>query len=440
MMKEESISNLIDTQYWEYSRYVLESRAIPSVLDGFKPVQRRALWVARSLAKNGLVKVSKLAGSAMSLHPHGNTSIESAISGMAQDFASANNVCWFEGKGAFGSRIAGPGNGIGAARYVSVRLPQRFHDIIETDSNLIEMKPNYDDTEQEPVAFLPMVPNILLNPIQGIAIGFACNILPRKYEDVVKCQLAHLNGKGFRAPKVHYEGFKGTIEHVEDDTWKSIGVFEQKTKKKIIITELPIGFNRESYIKHLDTLEEKELITSYTDECTDEFLFTVNLKKEMTEEDIITKFKLTTLLHENITVVDFKGKIRKMTSSEIIKEYTDYRFKFYLKRFKKMGNHDKAEYEFKRDLLKVITTGMFKKFPTLKKDEIKKLLIENDIKDVNIPKILQVPIYRFGNDEVAKLKAELAELKKKIQLLVQLCKDESLRKDEYIKELKKLKV
>lgn len=433
-----SIKDILNTQYKEYSYYVLESRAIPSVIDGLKPVVRRGLWCGTKMAKDW-VKVSKLAGSTMSLHPHGNTSIESAISGLAQDFASANNICWFEGKGAFGSRITGPGNGIGAARYVSVKLSESFYDILDVDRGLITMVPNYDDTDQEPKYFLPLVPAVLLNPTQGIAVGYACNILPRKLSDIVHCQVQHLQGKGFREPKPYYEGFKGEISKTSDNTWTSTGVFERKGKKKIIITDLPIGQTRESYIRVLDALEDRDVITSFTDDCTDEFLFTINLKTEMTDEEIVEKFKLTSNLNENINVIGFDGKIRSMTVTEIIKEFTDFRFGFYLKRFKKQFNELKDQFEYERDLLKVIQKGLFKKFPDLKKDEIKKLLLDNDIQDKNITRIVNTPIYKFGKDEIETLKKKLLELKKKLENLVKLCKDENLRKDEYLKELKGVK-
>lgn len=435
-MKDITIKEILNTQYKEYSYYVLQSRAIPSVIDGLKPVMRRSLWTGIKLSKDW-VKVSKLAGSAMGLHPHGNTSLESAISGCAQDFASANNLCWFEGKGAFGSRITGPGNGIGAARYVSVKLSKHFYDIIDIDRDLINLVSNYDDTDKEPEHFLPLVPAVLLNPTQGIAVGFACNILPRKLSDVIHCQLQHLQGKSFREPKVYYEGFKGVVEKVENQTWKTVGVFERSGKKKIVITELPIGYNRESYIKILDQLEDRGIITSFTDDCTDSFMFTIMLKTEMTDEDIIDKFKLVTNLTENINVIGFNGKVRSMTVTEIITEFTDYRFGLYIKRFKRQFYELKDQFEFERDLLKVIKLGLFKKFPDLKRNEIKQLLLDNDINENNINRIIQTPIYKFGKEEIDKLKNSLMELKKNIEHLVKLCKDSELRKQEYIKELKK---
>ena len=439
-MRSINISQLIDTQYREYSRYVVEFRAIPSVIDGLKPVQRRGLWVAKHLAKTNPIKVSKLAGSAMSLHPHGNTSIENAISAMAQPFPGANNICWFEGKGAFGFRIDGPGNGIGAARYVSVKLAPPFFDIMDVDSDLIHMISNYDDTEKEPATFLPIIPAVLVNPTQGIAVGFACNILPRKISDIIHCQQQYLEGKEFREPKVYFEGFKGKIDKIGECAWETVGVFTRKSDRNIEIIELPIGWNRENYVKHLDMLEEKEIILNYTDDSTDTFRFTIKLAQPLSDEDILDKFKLKQQLHENLTVIDFNGKIRKMTVTEIIKEFTHYRFGFYLKRYKKLGREYKADYEFKRDLLNVIQTGLFKKFPELNKEQIKELLIKNAIKEYNIQRIINVPIYRFGKDEVDKLKADLSEIKTNIQHLLKLCNDEGLRKAEYIKELKRVKI
>ena len=101
---------------------------------------------------------------------------------------------------------------------------------------------------------------------------------------------------------------------------------------------------------------------------------------------------------------------------------------------------NRDEFEFKRDLLKVIQKGLFKKFPELSKDAIKELLLENEIMEKNIAKIIQTPIYRFGKDEVERLKEELRNLKNYLENLVKLCKDEELRKDEYKKELKAIKI
>lgn len=435
-MRQLDIPDLLETQYKTYSYYVLESRAIPHIVDGMKPVQRRALFSAMKLCYNDPVKVVKLSGYTMQYHPHGDVSISDSICNMAQRFVGATNVNWFDGKGAFGSRLS---NICASPRYISVKLSKNFKDIIDIDNDLIEMVSSYDDCSKEPKNFLPLIPTVLLNPIQGIAVGFACDILPRKLKDVVHCQLAYLEGKGFREPAPYYDGFKGEIVKLEENVWQTRGIFK-KDGKRLIITELPIGYNREKYIQILDNLEELDIISNYTDDCTSEFHFTITLKVDMTEDLIYEKFKLTSNLNENINVIWFNGKIKKITVTEIIKEFTDFRIKIYLKRYKKLFVINKDEFEYKRDLLKVMIKGYFKQFPSLSKEEIKKFLLENDIMEKNIARIIQTPIYKFGKDEIVALRTELENLKKYLENVVQLCKSEELRKVQYIKEIKEIKL
>lgn len=438
-IRKVDIPTIINEDYKSYSLYVVQERAIPSILDGLKPVQRRILWIAQKYFKNEKVKVTKLAGNAMAIHPHGSAAIEGAASNMGQKFAGANNIPYFEGYGAFGSRIVGPGNGIGAARYISVKLSENYHDIMAADLNLVKTKPSYDDADVEPVSFLPIIPTVLLNPMQGIAVGFATTIYPRNIKDIIHCQLQYLEDKGFHEPKIYFDGFKGEITKLDEKTWQTKGVWK-KEGKKIVISELPIGWTREAYIKVLDTLEEKEIISSYTDECTSDFLFTVVPKIDLNDEDIWNKFELIDTLNENINVIGFDGKIIKMTVTDIIKQFTDYRLKIYFERYKTQFIEGKAEFEYKRDLIRVMIKGLFKKFPDLKKEEIKELLLENEIQEKHVAKIIQTPIYRFGKEEIEALRKELEEKKKYLENLVKLCKDENLRKDAYKQDLKAIKL
>lgn len=436
-MEQKNITNIIEEQYKPYAKYVVESRALPKISDGLKPVQRRALWAGKKSAKD-FTKVSKLAGATMSNHPHGDIAICDAISNMAQDFAGANNMCWFEGKGTFGSRITGPGKGIASARYVSVKLSENFHDIYEVDSDLINMVPNYDETDKEPDSFLPLVPTVLLNPIQGIAVGFACNILPRNFESVRNAQINYLNGKNFRAIKPEYKGFKGEITNGEKEgQWVSTGCWDLNGKT-LTITELPIGTTRESFVAHLDKLDEREIVSDYSDNCKDDFNFTVKLKK--IPEDLETTFKLKANLNENITLIGFENDVlERITDVDVIKKFTDWRFAFYLDRFKKRLEETDDELEFKKALLLVIEKGLFKKFPSQTRKQIVETLRSHKIKDEHSKRILQIPIYRFGKDEVVKLKEEIKSLELKKKEFQSLVKCKTKRKEFYIKELKSLK-
>ena len=437
------ISEILENQYKPFCRYVIESRAIPKITDGLKPVQRRSLWAAKKVAKD-FTKVAKLAGTTMSNHPHGNTSIESTISCMAQDFPGSNNVCFFEGKGTFGKRINGPGKGFSSARYVAVRLHENFYNMLDVDSELVNMIPNYDETDVEPESFLPVMPAVLLNPCQGIAVGFACNILPRDMNDIKKLQIAYLQGKNIDKkvlPPV-YSGFTGTIEKSEKESqWKCTGVFNRKTKNIIEIVDLPIGVSREQYVTVLDKLEDENIITSYQDNCKSNFSFIVRLKLDLDDAAIVNLFKLSANLNENITLIGFDGQsvLERVSEIDVIKQFTDWRFGFYLERFKRQLGVVSDELEFKKSLLLVITKGIIKKFPTMSRKEIVDELKSYNIKQDHITKILQIAIYRFGKDEALKLKQEIDELSVEMEKIDLLVKSKEKRTEVFIEELKNCK-
>lgn len=430
------ISEIIEGQYKPFSYYVIESRAIPKLSDGLKPVERRSLWAAKKTAAKELCKVSKLAGATMSNHPHGNTSIEDAISSMAQNFTGANNVTYFEGKGTFGSRLTGPGKGYASARYVSVKLSENFYKYFDVDSDLIPLVPNYDETDKEPDHFLPIVPAILLNPTSGIAVGFACDILPRNIEEVKKAQIDYLHGKKLKPLTPYYEGYKGVIFKNSEGGWSSKGIWEMHGNK-VHISELPIGYDRESFVNILDKLEEKGIVKDYIDNCKGDFDFDVILTQAITEDDFILKFKMVNNLNENITVIGFNNEVlEKITDSEVIERFTKWRFGFYLERYKRKLLITSDELELKRATLLVIEKGLFKKFPTQQKKEIIKTLQDESIKKEHIIKIMQLPIYRFGKEEVDKLKAQIKELETNEEEYTELVKNEDKRKQVYISELK----
>jgi len=431
------ISDIIESQYKPFSYYVIESRAIPKIADGLKPVERRSLWAAKKVASKEWCKVSKLAGSTMSNHPHGNVSIEASISSMAQQFTGANNVTFFDGKGTFGSKITGSGNGIASARYVSVKLSDNFYKYFDVDSDLIPLIPNYDETDKEPDYFLPIIPAVLLNPITGIAVGFACEILPRNIDEVKKAQIAYLQGKKLQSLTPYYEGFLGEIFKNAEGGWASKGCW-QVSGTKLHISELPIGYTRESFVGLLDKLDERGTIKDYTDNCKDGFNFDIVLTQPLTEEDLVYKFKLTNNLNENITLIGFNNEVlEKISDVEVIERFTKWRFSFYLERYKNKLKITSDELELKKAILMVIEKGLFKKFPNQQKKEIIKTLQDENIKKDHLIKIMQLPIFRFGKDEVDKLKDQIKELEKNTKEYDELVGSEDKRKLVYINELKK---
>lgn len=181
---------------------------------------------------------------------------------------------------------------------------------------------------------MPIIPLVLVNGTKGIATGFATHILPRDPVDLITaCQQYLSTGKIKVDLKLKFPEFKGTVSkdletngkyHVE-------GVWSKKGKTTLMIEEVPYGFDRESYVKILDGLEDDGDIVSYEDLCDkDGFKFDVKLKQQTSAKwpsaKLVSKFKLSKPLTENLTVIDFNGKLREYKDpKELIKDFCDYR-------------------------------------------------------------------------------------------------------------------
>ena len=271
-----TISNIIDTKYRDYSMYVLGHRAIPSAIDGMKTSQRKVLYTAIKTAKTKL-KTASLAGNAISHanYHHGPTSLESAIGLMTAEWA--NNVALLDGEGNFGSRLV---NEPAAARYTMVKLSQNYSKYF-ADDDLLDRYQTHDIEDPEPMYYLPLIPWALVNGIKGIAIGYACELQPRNPKDLKRLCVDYLSGKNIDHRKIlpYFSGFKGTVEETPDG-YICTGVYEQKSQTKLHITELPVGIEREKYIKHLDKLEDAGEIVNYIDNCSkNSFDFMVTLRR-----------------------------------------------------------------------------------------------------------------------------------------------------------------
>lgn len=441
-----NVSDFIDDKYKEYAYYVLNNRAIPSIRDGLKPVQRRILWTGKNYASEP-VKVSNLAGACLKIHPHGDTALASAISNMAQDFCGANNHPLLEGKGAFGGKVMGSGNGIGAPRYVSVKINKFSKNVIFKDFDLVNEISNYDGEYTEAENFLPLIPIVLLNGIQGIAVGFACEIQPYNLKTIVEIQKDILSDKKITSNLIpYYKGFNGKISwDSEKKKFCSTGIFK-KEGDFLRITELPIGYTCESYLKILDTLLEKDKIKDYVSDSKKEFDFKIYFKtrkilQEMSDNDISNMFKLSAYLNENLTLLDVDNKLKIYTNPlDILKDFTSWRFSFFKKRYEKLKEKLLKENASKKELLKFIIF-------ILKNDYLNKMSKQSsketrkDLEDsgfVEIDYLMSIGVSSFNKDKLVILKEQIEENDKKISEFVEIINSEKKQKEIYIKELNEL--
>lgn len=433
----QSVSKLLDTEYKEYSRYVVFSRAIPDIRDGLKPVHRRVIYTA-SKGSNSFTKVIKLAGASLAIHPHGDSSCSGAICTLTQRFAGANNYSLFDGDGAFGCRIQGPGNGNGSPRYVSVKLSKITEEVLFKDKELITMRPSYDEETMEPDYYLPLVPMVLMNPTTGIAVGYACDIPPLNMQEIIDNQIQYLQGKPLKELLPFYNGFNGRVFRA-DDKIQTEGCWKIDGKTRLYITELPIGITREQYAEHLDALVEKNIVYSYEDNCAESFDFKIILKKDNdvydNAEKLIKTFKLRKNVNPNLTVIGIDGQIKAKSVDDIITEFTSWREEFFKLRYQRILKRVLKDLSFKEDLIRVIQKGIMDNVRKKQKAAIIQEMKDISVKPDHLDRIIGLPIFHFSLTEVDKLKDEVEKLQKKRTLLEKLIKSPKKLREIFIKEL-----
>lgn len=407
-----TITEIINSDLLEYSMYVLQNRAIPSVIDGFKSGGRKLVYTMVNDYPTRKVKVAELAGSIAKYgFHHGESSAEGAVVTLTADWN--NNCPVFTGHGNFGSRLI---QEAAASRYIFVSLSPEFKKYFIDNEVTIK---SLDEESPEPQHYLPIIPWILVPGISGIAVGFACNILPHSVSDLVsevrtylKNPLKYIKEQKLVVPT--FPHFKGTVKSEALLSWSTTGIIEYAGKYMYKISELPIGYDRESYINILNGMVDSELIKDYEDDCSEDgFGFTVKVtlnQKEKIELDPIKYFKLKKTHSENLTTLGVNGKLKLFSSvPDLIAYFCEYR----LQKFA-----DKIEYE-KRELLSQIEQDSDKirfiemvidgkvKFKSLTKQELLNFIHDNITEKEHGAKFISIPMYQCTLDVLGALQSEI---------------------------------
>src|SRR6202050_716024 len=184
-VEREPLKSFAERAYLDYSMYVILDRALPSLADGLKPVQRRILYAMSEL---GLAAGSKHQKSARTVgdvdgkfEPHGDSACYESMVHMAQDFSYRYPIV--DGKGNWGS--ADDPKSFAAMRYTEARLT-RYADLLlaELEHGTVDWAPNFDGTMDEPLRLPGRLPNLLLNGASGIAVGMATDIPPHNLREI----------------------------------------------------------------------------------------------------------------------------------------------------------------------------------------------------------------------------------------------------------------
>lgn len=246
----DDIKQIMQHNYIKYASYVILDRAIPNVVDGLKPVQRRILYTLWLMDDGKLHKVANVAGQTMALHPHGDAPITEALVNIA------NKGYLLDLQGNFGNIFTG--DPAAAARYIETRLSHLSKDTL-FNKDITRLSPSYDGRHQEPVTLPAKIPIVLLQGAEGIAVGMSTRILPHNFKELLEAEIAVLEGKSFVIlpdfptggimDASQYEKGKGKVK-----LRAKIDIVDPKT---LVITQICYGTTTESLIRSIDEAAKK---------------------------------------------------------------------------------------------------------------------------------------------------------------------------------------
>lgn len=246
------LSGMYQDWFLDYASYVILERAVPHIDDGLKPVQRRILHAMRRLDDGRYNKVANIIGYTMQYHPHGDASIGDALVQMGQ------KDLLIDTQGNWGNILTG--DGAAAPRYIEARLTKFALEVI-FNPKTTTWKLSYDGRNKEPVTLPVKFPLLLVQGVEGIAVGLASKILPHNFNEVIDASIAYLEGKEFTLyPDLPTAGM---IEVIKYNDGLRGGVIKNRAKiskidnKTLAITEIPFGRTTTSLIDSIIKANEK---------------------------------------------------------------------------------------------------------------------------------------------------------------------------------------
>ena len=248
----EKVSDLYKKYYLEYASYVILDRAVPSILDGLKPVQRRILTTMFKMHDGRFHKVASIVGETMKLHPHGDAAITDALVQLAQ-----KNLL-IETQGNFGDPITG--DRAAASRYIEARLSKFALEVL-FNPKTTEFQDSYDGRAKEPVVLPSKFPLALAQGIEGIAVGLACKIFPHNFLELIDASIAFLKREKFTLyPDFPTGGIADVSEYNEGLRGGRIRVrakIEILKRRRLAIREIPFGTTTASLIDSIVNAKDK---------------------------------------------------------------------------------------------------------------------------------------------------------------------------------------
>ena len=444
-IEKNNIVSEVSQSFVDYSVSVITARALPDLRDGLKPVHRRILF---SMYQSGYTndkqhkKCARIVGDVMGkFHPHGDSSIYDAMVRMAQDFSYRYPL--IDGHGNFGNM---DGDGAAAMRYTEARLAKISAELLrDINKNTVDMTPNFDELEEEPVVLPSRFPNILVNGTMGIAVGMATNIPPHNLGEVIDGCVAYIDNQdidtaglmqyikgpdfptgatilGNSGIKKAYETGRGTI------TIRSKASIEEKNGRyQIVFDEVPYGVNTLELKNKVAELVHNKIIdgiADYHSDLKDGIKITITLKRDANPQVVLNNLYKHTSFQTSYGIILLmidQGVPKTLGLKDIISKYIDFQREVIVRRTR--FDLEKAEARVHiLEGLKIALDHIDEVIKIIRGSrtdvQAKETLMSRfGLSELQCDAILEMRLRRLTGLEKEKIEAELNDLLKKIEEL-----------------------
>jgi DNA gyrase subunit A len=355
----QQIRHIMEQSFIDYAMSVITDRALPDVRDGLKPVHRRILFAMHEAGNDwnkGYKKSARMVGDVIGkYHPHGDSSVYDAAVRMAQPFSMRHVL--IDGQGNFGSV---DGDSPAAMRYTEMRLSRLAGEMFgDLHKETVDFRPNYDGNEKEPTVLTAPYPNLLVNGVEGIAVGMATSIPPHNLRAVIDATCALIDDpetdaaaiiKLLQAPDFPTGGIVHGLGGFADAVTKGRGKIMLRSKwhteergrgaSTIILDELPYQVNKANLVAKIAQLvrdKEIEDIVGLRDESNKEGIRVVielraGTSPEVIFAQLVAKTDVQVSFNYNCVVLD-GGKPCQMGLADMLRGWLAFREDVVLKRY-----------------------------------------------------------------------------------------------------------
>ena len=425
------VKNLFDSNFIQYASYVIRDRAIPEIIDGLKPVQRRILHTLLEKDDGRLTKVAKVCGDVATYHPHGDASIYTALVNLA------NKEIFIDKPGNYGNMYTG--DGPAAPRYIECRLRPVTRDILY-NPKITQYVPSYDGRAKEPVCFRAKLPLVLIMGAEGIAVGMSTQILSHNVHEVIEAEKKCLRGEPFQLfPDFQTGGLIDCSEY-KDGLGKIVTRARMDTsdEKRIVITELPYGCTTESLMDSIEKAARtgKVKIASINDFTSATVNVEIKLPRGVYVKDVVDSLYAFTdcekTVYCNLLVIKDNMPVQ-MTVTEVI-EYHSKQLLGILKEELEVERAELMEKLHLRTLERIfIEERIYKSIEQMKTEEAVNKAVKDgfvpfraeilrDITNDDIDHLLKIPIRRISLYDMNKNRKEVQAINARLKEISHLLK------------------